>query len=157
MNGKNIRRLIAAIMTLVCFFAYVVYEPAASLAETIGSQAEMSENIDEMNAIWDEGEKGSELGYSPIVGELIDLRNEDVKQLRRADVTKIMHSRALLLNIIRLLLRLCQLFCMICSPKGRLHAKNEKKESALRREPLYFKKGEGICLKGYLRSCLRSC
>lgn len=85
MNGKNIRRLIAAIMTLVCFFAYVVYEPAVSLAQTIGAEQELTENIDEMNAVWDEGEKGSEIAYSRIVGELLDLRSEDIKQLRRAD------------------------------------------------------------------------
>lgn len=68
-------------MTLVCVFAYVVYEPASALADQIRSDNELTENIDTINSIW-ENEPNA---YSPLVGELTEERDEDVKRFRRAD------------------------------------------------------------------------
>ena len=81
MNPKNIKRLLALIMTLVCVFAYVVFEPASALAEEIRTENALTEYADEMNGIW-ENEPNT---YSPLVGELADERDEDVKRFRRAD------------------------------------------------------------------------
>ena len=81
MNKSKLKRLIAAIMVLVCFFAYVIYEPTVSLAKTLAEGRELTENIDEMNSVWEqETDK-----YSPLLGEFSDEREEDIKRFRRAD------------------------------------------------------------------------
>ena len=68
-------------MTLVCVFAYVVFEPASALAENAREEKQLSENINEINSIWSQdGEK-----YSRLVGELADERDEAVKRFRRED------------------------------------------------------------------------
>ncbi len=81
MRTSNTKRLLAAALTLVCVFAYVVFEPTSMLAEGIRAENELSENIDAINSIW--GSKPDP--YSPLVGELADERDEDVKRLCRAD------------------------------------------------------------------------
>ncbi|MBR4628780.1 MAG: DNRLRE domain-containing protein, partial [Ruminococcus sp.] len=81
MNIKNFKRMLAIVMTLVCFFAYVVFEPASALAENAREEKQLSENINEINSIWSQdGEK-----YSPLAGELTDERDEAVKRFRRED------------------------------------------------------------------------
>ncbi len=68
-------------MTLVCFFAYVVFEPASALAENAREEKQLSENINEINSIWSQdGNK-----YSRLVGELTNERDEAVKRFRRED------------------------------------------------------------------------
>ena len=81
MNKSKLKQLIAVIMVLVCFFAYVIYEPTVSLAKTLAEGRELTENIDEMNSVWEqETDK-----YSPLLGEFSDEREEDIKRFRRAD------------------------------------------------------------------------
>ena len=81
MNKSKLKQLIAVILVLVCFFAYVIYEPTVSLAKTLAEGRELTENIDEMNSGWEqETDK-----YSPLLGEFSDEREEDIKRFRRAD------------------------------------------------------------------------
>ena len=81
MNTLSFKRLLAVIMTLVCVFAYIVFEPTSALAEGIRKDNELTENIDTINSIWD-NEPNS---YSPLTGELTEGRDEAVKRFRRAD------------------------------------------------------------------------
>ena len=81
MSTGALKRYIAIIMTLVCVFAYVVFEPTSALAEGIRSDNELTENIEAINGIW-ANEPNS---YSPLVGEMADDRDEAVKRFRRAD------------------------------------------------------------------------
>ena len=68
-------------MTLVCFFAYVVFEPASALAENAREGKQLTENVQEINSIWSQdGEK-----YSRLLGELSEERDEAVKRFRRED------------------------------------------------------------------------
>ena len=81
MSTGTFRRILAIVMTLVCVFAYVVFEPASALAENAREEKQLSENINEINSIWSQdGEK-----YSRLVGELADERDEAVKRFRRED------------------------------------------------------------------------
>ena len=53
MNIKNFKRMLAIVMTLVCVFAYVVFEPASALAENAREEKQLTENINEINSIWE--------------------------------------------------------------------------------------------------------
>ena len=81
MSTGTFRRILAIVMTLVCVFAYVVFEPASALAENAREEKQLTENVQEINSIWSQdGEK-----YSPLVGELTNERDEDIKRFRRED------------------------------------------------------------------------
>lgn len=79
------KRIFSVIMAAVCLFAFSLFEPIYAITEKTAADNQTSEAIAELNDIWDEGEKGSSLAYSPIVGERTDQRSEDTKRLRRAD------------------------------------------------------------------------
>ena len=81
MSTGTFKRILAIVMTLVCVFAYVVFEPASALAENAREEKRLSENINEINSIWSQdGNK-----YSRLVGELNNERDEDTKRFRRED------------------------------------------------------------------------
>ena len=81
MSTGTFRRLLAIVMTLVCVFAYVVFEPASALAENAREERQMSENIASINSAWE----SSYSTYSRLVGELTNERDEDTKRFRRED------------------------------------------------------------------------
>jgi hypothetical protein len=78
---NNFKKLIAVIMTLVCVFAYVVFEPASAMAEGARESRQLTENARAMNDAW----ANEEYAYSPLVGELAGERREFEKRFRRAD------------------------------------------------------------------------
>ena len=81
MSTGTFKRILAIVMTLVCFFAYVVFEPASALAKDAREKKQLTENIREINSIWSQdGNK-----YSRLVGELTNERDEDIKRFRRED------------------------------------------------------------------------
>ena len=63
---NNFKKLIAVIMTLVCVFAYVVFEPASAMAEGARESRQLTENARAMNDAWAK----EEYGDSPLVGGL---------------------------------------------------------------------------------------
>ncbi len=81
MNTRELKRLLAIVMTLVCMFAYVLFEPASVLAANARSDRLLTENIAAINGAWGNDYRT----YSPLVGEMADERDEDVKRFRRED------------------------------------------------------------------------
>ncbi len=81
MNTGMIRRILAIVMTLVCVFAYVVFEPASAMAAGSRNERMLSENIETINGMWESDPNV----YVPLVGELTDERDEAVKRFRRED------------------------------------------------------------------------
>jgi hypothetical protein len=80
-NGSRLlKRILSGLLILVSLFVYYVGNPLKALAE----EQEVTENIEEYAEATDFAIGGEE-EYSPLVGEISELREERVKQLRRAD------------------------------------------------------------------------
>ncbi len=81
MKHDSTFKLVAVLLTIICAFAYVVYEPAAAIAQDIMAEEQLSENAQALNSVWQTDTDG----YSPLIGELIEYRGESEKRFRRAD------------------------------------------------------------------------
>ncbi len=81
MSTGTFKRILAIVMTLVCVFAYVVFEPASAMAAGSRNERMLSENIETINGMWESDPNA----YVPLVGELTSEREEAVKRFRRAD------------------------------------------------------------------------
>lgn len=81
---KTSLRIISLFMSVVCLFAFSLFEPTYSVAAQIQYNNETSEEIESSNAIWDDADS-LEFEYSPLIGEITELRDEAVKQFRRED------------------------------------------------------------------------
>ena len=81
---KRTLRLLSMVMAIVCLFAFSLFESAYGITETVKAENRLDNSIDTLNEIWN-GDDQDELGYSPLVGELTELRESDIKHFRRAD------------------------------------------------------------------------
>lgn len=81
---KRTLRLFSMVMAFVCLFAFSLFEPTYGIAETVKAENRIDSSIDTLNGVWSEGNQ-QELDYSPLVGELTELRESNTKHFRRAD------------------------------------------------------------------------
>ena len=81
---KRTLRLFSMAMAVVCLFAFSLFEPTYGITETVKAENRLDSSIDTLNEVWN-GDEQEELGYSPLVGELTELRESDIKHFRRAD------------------------------------------------------------------------
>ena len=81
---KRTLRLFSMAMAVVCLFAFSLFEPAYGITETVKAENRLDSSIDTLNEVWN-GDEQEELCYSPLVGELTELRESDIKHFRRAD------------------------------------------------------------------------
>jgi RHS repeat-associated protein len=82
---NQFKRIFAAVMSAICLFAFSLFEPLYAISDMVTTDRQTSEAITELNDVWDEGDEGRYLAYSPIIGELTELRQESEKHLRRED------------------------------------------------------------------------
>lgn len=81
---KRSLRLLSMLMAVICLFVFSLFQPIYGITTQVKADSYLDKSIENYNAVWDD--TGSqELEYSPIIGELTELRDEDVKQFRRAD------------------------------------------------------------------------
>lgn len=81
---KKAFRLLSMFMAVICLFTFSLFQPIYGVTMQFESEEERDKAIESYNNIWNDlDSKG--LDYSPIVGELTELRDENTKQFRRAD------------------------------------------------------------------------